>query len=407
MKGERQRGWARSGGRGGGGGGIGGMGRGGTPAAMLACAVLATLVWSAGAAVEGVVPEGADVYVSPGGVDEAGCGVTPEAACKSLAFALTLAVDGGTVMMAPGTYKAVKVAVVANNLVTIRTSSESPSELAEIDCGGEAIGPAVAVLANHTTMHGIAIRNCKNDGDAAGGVFMPGRGVLEISHCTFENNRAESEDSGGGAGGAVHAQAGTLLVSHSLFRNNSAVAGGGAIDCGVLVANSSVFSFNSVETNARGGGAVHASSVLLYNTTVSNNFAISGGGLLVGTSVVMVGGSVSDNRALLDGGGMRCEGTADCSMSLDGVTLSSNHASRFGGGVSAFGRVDLSECTFEHNSAYEGAALHSPVSDLAVRGGSFSRNRALTRGGALMLSLSHSDSSSGGVAGGQALLRGV
>ncbi len=173
-------------------------------------------------------------------------------------------------------------------------------------CGAEGAG----IYLQNGTMNITSctfVNNRAASGMSGGGIFQY-NGTLEVHSTTFANNRSNFE------GGAVKKTNGVLTVTDCEFDGNSARGGnGGAIlhQGGPTFIKSSTFVNNS---SARSGGAIAAVSDLLdvFNCTFSGNEADSlGGGLYSSTPGIDVAsctftGNIADanNNGSGDGGGI-------------------------------------------------------------------------------------------------------
>ena len=176
-----------------------------------------------------------------------------------------------------------------------------------------------------TEIHNCIFRNCTS-----------GRGALAIwsthmtvSNCMFENNWASN-------GGAIHIyQSASATITGSTFTGNTAQSLGGVayfehfetvefVDC-VMTGNTAGQRGGAIYTNPGNGWQ---SSLLLNNTLISNNTAITGGGLNIMTGSVS-GGEVYGNTANY-GGGVCFE---NVQASIVGMTVRDNVAVHNGGGV--------------------------------------------------------------------------
>ena len=159
-----------------------------------------------------------------------------------------------------------------------------------------------------------------NSTQSYGGGIAHGYGDLTLNNSTVSDNTA------GGEGGGISNDRGTVTLNNSTVDGNEASSRGGGIRnyFGTITLNSSAVTGNTTvggiwDIEYCGGGIYNWTSILiLNNSTVSGNTASGdGGGIYHTTSVgggvysVMISNStVSDNKANLGGGIYRGEGPA-------------------------------------------------------------------------------------------------
>jgi hypothetical protein len=150
---------------------------------------------------------------------------------------------------------------------------------------------SVSVAGGDLTLENLSIQNFGQSSGFTGGAIRVA-GSLNMTN-------VEIADSSADFGGGVWVQGGNAVIRNSLIRNNSAGLQGGGIG---LSSDSSVIVFDSTISNNisdYGGGVAMAAApdahLSLYNTTITENSAsIRGGGL----SLIMAGTGTS-NSALI------------------------------------------------------------------------------------------------------------
>ncbi len=188
--------------------------------------------------------------------------------------------------------------------------------------GGGIYNESTLNLVNSTLAANITLGN---------GGAIENQGVLAMSNTTLISNDASFI---GGAGG-IH-NLGTLTMTNSMLMSNTAVSYGGGLFVdgeGRAVIQNSTLAGNS---SREGGGIENGSTLLIENTTLSNNTATSGGGGLYNRGILTMtnstfSGNVSqgtDNT--YEGGGAIDQwgglpGIAPA-LSLNNVTLANNDA---------------------------------------------------------------------------------
>lgn len=127
----------------------------------------------------------------------------------------------------------------------------------------------------------------------------------------------------------------------------SGASGSGIQNEGTLILTNSTVSNNTDSGN--GGGIWNRGTVTLTNSTVSNNSAGAGGGIFNDTeaTVTVSGSAVTDNGATLSGGGI----TNLASLRLTNSTISHNTTSQEGGGIENDGTLTVTDSTISGNSA--------------------------------------------------------
>jgi len=164
-------------------------------------------------------------------------------------------------------------------------------------------------VSDDLTMVGSTISGNATSGDGGGGAYAAGN--VSITSSTFDSNSTET--CGGGLYSGV--DRGTVTITDSTFSNNTAVnCYGGGIDID-------------------GNGNI----VVIANTTITGNSAVSGGGLAVDydndVSLFMntiSGNSATSTDALYSGGGIHMSGTQGQSdpptLTMVGTIVSGNTA---------------------------------------------------------------------------------
>ena len=225
--------------------------------------------------------------------------------------AIDVAVDGDTVIVAPGTYTGLgNCDIRLAKAITVR-SKEGP-ETCIIDCNNPKKPPGFYM--SNGTLAGLTITgsrsavllegggakliNCiltGNRGMDGGAVLC--RGNLEIINCSLTNN---SVDVNRGRGGAIFCENGFVLVSNCTISGNSAASGGGI--------------YGGINSN-----------ITIKDCVISNNFAnatsylMGGGGVYCERgSIIVIGSDISRNSSL-NGAGIYCSETApvfisDCNI---------------------------------------------------------------------------------------------
>ena len=180
------------------------------------------------------------------------------------------------------------------------------------------------------------------DAAANGRVFnvVPAPSGTTISGVTLTNGLL----TGGDGGGAIMAETGTLTVRESVLTGN---------------------------VGAFAGGAIVASSLVLVDSTVSDNSSTYfGGGIAVIEQLFVTGSTIADNSSVILGGGVAVF-SENASATVIDSTVSGNTAASGGGlgGYSVTGTVTIANSTFFDNSAIYGGgaiALNVPIAEISM-----------------------------------------
>ena len=215
----------------------------------------------------------------------------------------------------------------------------------------------------------IAKQNTQGINKTKGGAIAVGSGNVEIGHCFFANNRAD-------VGGAITINSGeTTLIYSCTFQKNVAYIQGGAINnFGTLIVKDSIFIKNN---GTRRGGAIldiGNSEITVDNCTFKDNRVMT----------TQIPGAVS---RVPHGGAISISGA--CHEFTIKNSLFNHNNAYYGGAI--YSELDilwvtLTGNTFINNTAcYGGAVIISGETTLDVDENIFKGNRALRKGGALLI----------------------
>ena len=289
-------------------------------------------------------------YVSPTGSDTTGTGTikNPYATIKN---GLNNVAAGGILNLLPGTYTGTgNVGLTITKNVNIIGTSQNNTIINAVCLNnvfsvnsGVNVTIANLTFANGTTSDGGAIYNL---------------GTLTVNNCTFTGNTGTSTDYNYGGGGAIYNNGGTSTVNNCIFTGNTVIWYGGAIynNGGTSTVNNCTFTGNTATSC---GGAIYNNG----GTSTVNNCTFTGN-----TVKNSYGGAYVNNA-----------GTSNVTNS----SFIGNTALTFGGAVSNYASMNVSNCIFTNNTVQRGGAFYNAVGTLTVTYSSFVNNSAYDGGSAI------------------------
>ena len=212
-------------------------------------------------------------YVSTLGNDSNTC-TSPVSPCETIQAANTRALDGDTIYVAIGKYKydgnGTEVLRISKNL----NFSGSWNETFKLQNGvsyiyGDQIYPCVVVEYDYinVTIDHFSITHC--NGPTAGGIINWGKLVLQNSAVEFNPKM-----------GIDNYREGDITLVDSIVRNNESPLGAGIANDGKLTLIRSTVTHN-IGADYGGGIRFSGLSLLLINSTISNNTSNQGGGIYI------------------------------------------------------------------------------------------------------------------------------
>jgi hypothetical protein len=205
--------------------------------------------------------------------------------------------------------------------------------------------------ASTTTITGPGASLLTVSGNNASGVFSVGTGdFASLSGLTVTGGSAVT-------GGGVNNLGNTTLTNCTFTGNTASTNGGGVFSSGTVTLTGCTFTSNTATTN--GGGAFSSGTATLTDCTLSGNTATGnkGGGVYAPSGTISLNGvTLSSNHAGYRGGGF---GNQNASATLTGCTISGNsvdNGSASGGG-GVFNRnttTTLTNCTIVGNTSAGG-----------------------------------------------------
>ncbi len=273
--------------------------------------------------------------------------------------AIDAAVEGDTVLIAPGTYRGD-----GNTNLTLRgpnivLTSESGPEATVIDCEDRPNTRGLLLFWGHqarsTVIEGLTF--CRGT-VYGGGILMKFDEEPTVRHCIFRDNHVTPsvyiQD-----GGALVCEPGDVVFSPLIidceFRNNSCPGRGGAA---YLIARTEVIGC-TFENNAAGwgGAVVLGPGTVVRDCVISGNSALqSGGGIQwSGGEVTISGCEITRNYADESGGGISVATYAPVlQVRISDCTIAANAAGRFGGGIEvALAPVELTRTILRSNCSVD------------------------------------------------------
>lgn len=185
-------------------------------------------------------------------------------------------------------------------------------------------------------------------GEMGGGIFAGGD--LTLANVTVSGNT--SDNKGGGIFGYGNMTLANVTVSDNSVNLDGGydTRGGGILSDGDMMLVGGTVSGNRLSGNiSYGGGILCNGDMTLTNVTVWDNKAQDGGGIQVSNLLTMIDSEVRDNEAFASGGGIR--GSAVASLLLKNSTISNNTAGSEGGGIAASINGDLINTSVTNNTA--------------------------------------------------------
>jgi hypothetical protein len=142
-------------------------------------------------------------------------------------------------------------------------------------------GPATLTVLNSTIDTNCA---CSSGGGLGGGIYSSvlfGNAVLTIVNSTVSNNFAiDAQPPGFGVGGGINSEGPLTITGATISRNFSGYVGGGVAGGGTII-NSTITGNtawgNDFKGPGFGGGIYNVATLMLTNSTLSNNSATVGG----------------------------------------------------------------------------------------------------------------------------------
>jgi Chlamydia polymorphic membrane protein (Chlamydia_PMP) repeat len=250
-------------------------------------------------------------------------------------------------------------------------------------------------------------------GGASGGRLVANYGTMQAYGVTFVNGNVTSHPSG--VGGAIYNEGQIPFLDNSSFVGNKAKRGGAVYNKDGNIAELNA-SFSSNTATMAGGAIYNMSSVNvdgrpkayieLVASTITGSSAPAGGAVFNRGEMYLQGTAITVNAASGTGSSETCAGNVSCDgygggvlnlafsdrnaefRASGGSMISSNTASKLGGGIYNAGVIAFSAIALNDNKASSGGAIYSaalgpqPYCEVLsfAEPSSISSNRATTAG---------------------------
>jgi hypothetical protein len=311
------------------------------------------------------------------------------------------AIDGDTVLVAPGEYVISEPITFRGKAITVKSEAGPDETTIKMATPADTNRGSVLIFENDETeasvLEGFMITDGKGSWVpsvskyAGGGIYFNASSGT-VKNCIFFGNTADP----GGGGGVSACFGSSPILADCTFMENSATYGGGA-HCWD---NSSLTLTNcTLVENSAGevGGGVYCcannSSVTITDCTITGNSAINGGGIWTGinSSATVINCIIRGNSAIGStpqvsgyGGGAECWNNS--SMVMSDCTIKENTAGRDGGAVFCeTSPLTMTNCKIVNNSAkYAGGGMECVKGPLTLTNCTIARNSAGEPGGAVL-----------------------
>ena len=207
------------------------------------------------------------------------------------------------------------------------------------------------------------------DGNKVSRVFDITAGTVSFKHLTIQNGKASN-------GGGIW-NSGTLMLTDSTISGNAAItAGGGILSNRPLTVKDSTISGNSADL---GGGLYSATTLKITNSTISGNSATDNGGGIYnfGGTLTLTDSTISGNSAYIAGGIFHKIGD----LTLTNSTVSGNTAS-IAGGIDNEYNMTIINSTIAGNTATVTGGIDNEYS-MTIINSTIAGNSATNTGGGI------------------------
>lgn len=266
--------------------------------------------------------------------------------------AINKAVDGSTIIIAPGIYK--ENIVISEKSVFL--TSEKPEDVDVVKStvlDATHKGPTIVLENSSSIIAGLTIRNGHSKDKIGGGLRVTGNSSPLIKGNIIEDN--SSANIGGGIGLIT---TGEPRIINNTIKNNKGKMGGG----GIYSISSTIYMMNNTILNntvSKGGGGIWLQECngLLLNNLIEGNSADAGGGVYVSkkSEVDIIQNEIKNNKAEM-GAGIFVIG--NCKVKIHENRFEENKAKKAAGGI---GIAVQSVCTLIGNNFIKNEAPQAGV----------------------------------------------
>lgn len=220
------------------------------------------------------------------------------------------------------------------------------------------------------TLKNITFRNGYCEGHGAAIESLSSK--LNISGCSFESNKSQSD-----GGGAIYSESDEAIIEKSRFCANAADIGGAIC---IWESKMSISECTFHENSARNGGTIYQSNgdLAISSTAFDENNSKNGGANDDRCKLNIYKCRFSKNDAK-DGGAIANHAKLEINESM----FKNNTADNNGGAISNNGALFILESDFNANSAYNGGAIRNDRK-ITVLKSRFEKNTAKNNGGAIL-----------------------
>ena len=285
------------------------------------------------------------------------------------------AVDGDTVLVAPGEYVITEPITFRGKAITVKSEAGRDETIIRMDTPADTNRGSVVIFENSETtasvLEGFTITGGK-------GIFVPsasawvGGGIFfnassgTLRNCTIVQNKVE-----GDGGGVVCAYTCSPILIDCIIAENSAGGDGGGVLCAytcspilidcIIVENSAELGFGGGVFAWSGASPSLSNCIIKDNSAKGTTYGSGGGGgvcCLTNASMTMTYCTIAENYSGQAGGGVFC-GTNSSSVSMTNCAIIDNTAGIGGGGLETFHQASatVTNCVIARNTAGTGGGI--------------------------------------------------
>ena len=308
------------------------------------------------------------------------------------------AVDGDTVLVAPGEYIITEPITFRGKAITVKSEAGPDETTIRMGTPADTNRGSVVVFENNETtasvLDGFTITGGTGSWLQSQSAWVGGGIYFNVSSATVRNCAIvqNSTEHGGGVMGAHLCS--PRLIDCTIAENSASVSGGGVFTwegCSMTLTNCIISGNSSID----GGGIMNweNSSVTMTDCIIMGNSATGltvlvngyGGGLYCGTRCLLtaINCNIAENSAGVGGGGVMCY--QNSLATLTDCVITENSARVIGGGIECTdSSVTLTNCAITRNSSLSwggGLSCHDVESFVTVSNCSIWGNSANQEGG--------------------------